>query len=259
MIRNKIGWAGNELSIWDKHKEKVEVYHIADNIDKQALRRALDQELLKHTPHFSKVIEAVVSGGASELLGFWQKVIDGKIESKSGKPFSKRTLKEKKNTLKLVQRYAAYANITLSFESMDMPFYQDFSLWMKTIGNDGAPYDQNTRSKIVRDLKAILNLARVNQYFSHNKYDDWSAPKTANEVVLLSKPEFMKVLGLKLTGTKEDVRDLFVMASFCGARISDFKTFTHENVFVDADGIQKIRYVQEKTGARAKFRCTRYV
>lgn len=71
--------------------------------------------------------------------------------------------------------------------------------------------------------------------------------KLSNEAVPLSKEEILKIVDLDLTGTIADVRDIFIIACFCGARISDFKQFTKENVTVKA-GITYISYVAQKTG-----------
>jgi len=144
---------------------------------------------------------------------------------------------------------------------MTMAFYQAFMQWMETVGKetidkDGKKhleaYDINSRGKNIKDLKAILNLGRINEYFSHDKFSRWPIPKERNEVITLTKAELLNINALELTGTKDDVRDIFVLACFLGARISDFKAFKSENVYTQG-GTMFFQYVQEKTGSICKI------
>src|SRR5205085_739701 len=121
LIRDSIAWAGNELAVWSGMK--AEVYTIPDTVNKLALTKELKDELTQSKPDFKRVIDKALSGGANELFGLWQKVIDGKIESKDGKPYAANTVKAKKQTLEILKRYQEYAGVTLTFDSMDMKFY----------------------------------------------------------------------------------------------------------------------------------------
>ncbi|HEX5171776.1 MAG TPA: phage integrase SAM-like domain-containing protein, partial [Cyclobacteriaceae bacterium] len=259
LIINRYQWQGHDLVIWTG--SKVERFTLPEGVNKEEVNKRINQELQKDKPSFTRLINDISSKGANSLFGFWQKVIDGKVKAKSGKPLTKNTLKAKRQTLEILMRYQEHAGITLNFDSMNMMFYQDFMQWQETVGKewtdkDGklhrGPYDINSQGKNIKDIKAILNLARANEYFEHDKFSRWPIPKEKNEVVALTKDELLRINSLDLTGTKADVRDIFILAAFLGPRISDFKAFKSESLSTKA-GITFFEYVQEKTGELCKI------
>lgn len=259
LVRDRYKWDGSEVSIWNG--SNVERYTLPEGVSKEEVNQKINQELQKQKPDFAKLLASVTSKGANSLFGFWQKVIEGKVKAKNGKPLTANTIKAKKQTLEILKRYEEYAKVTLTFDSMTMAFYQGFMQWMETVGKETidsegkkhlAPYDINSRGKNIKDVKAILNLARINEYFSHDKFTRWPIPKERNEVVTLTKEELLHINTLELSGTKDDVRDIFVLACFLGARISDFKAFKTENLYSQS-GVTFFQYVQEKTGSICKI------
>jgi len=252
----RVQFIDNEVHLYNGKSIERHIVPIAVNRDQ--LRTALNTEFTKSKPDTAKVINRVLSDGASELFGFWQGVIDGTIKPRAGKPLRKATIKAKRQTLILVKEY----DPTASFENMDMKFYNDFTGWMakQTIQRekpDGSfetlkRFDSNTIGKHVKDLKAILHLAYRNEMLTNDRFRYWPVMKEGNEVVALSKDEVLKLNGLQLSGTKANVRDLFILACFLGVRISDYKQFKKEALETTA-GITFFSYVQEKTGTRVKI------
>lgn len=253
LLRNRIAWTDNELAIWDDHKKKVEYYTLPDGLDRKALEEKLQKELKKSKPEIAKIIQGVLADGATSLFGFWQGVLDGKIKPRAGKALRKSTLKTKRQALVLVKEFDPHA----SFEKMDMRFYNSFTGWMSEQKvtqkqDDGTTktlprFDGNTIGRHVKDLKAILHLANRNELLTNDRFKYWPVTKEKNEVVTLDKEEILKINSLELSGTKKDVRDIFVLACFLGPRISDFKQFKKESLQTSA-GVTFFQYVQEKTG-----------
>lgn len=256
LIRDRISWEGSDLSIWNG--AAIDRYTIPDGVTVTAITERLNQELLKHSPDFKKAINEVLTEGANGLFGFWQSVLDGKIKARHGKALRDSTRSAKRQTMLIVKEYDPAA----SFEKMDMGFYNGFTTWLseQTLqekGEDGKlktvdRFDSNTIGKHVKDLKAILHLAYRNEILKNDRFKYWPVTREKNEVVTLSKDELLKYNGLALSGTKENVRDIFVMACFLGPRISDFVSFNDQSLSVSA-GILWFQYVQEKTGARVKI------
>lgn len=253
---NRIQWIDNELHLYNG--TAIETHVVNDGVSKPELEKLLKTELTKAKPNTSKVINSVLSEGSSELFGFWQGVIDGTIKPRAGKDLRKATIKAKRQTLILVKEF----NPLASFEKMDMKFYNEFSGWMarqtvKREKDDGTSetvkrFDSNTIGKHIKDLKAILHLAYRNELLDNDRFRYWPVTKESNEVVALSKDEVLKINSLELSGTKEDVRDLFILACFMGVRISDYKQFKKEALASTA-GVTFFSYVQEKTGTRVKI------
>lgn len=252
---SRIQWLDNEVHILNGSIEK---YAINEGVDRSHLEKLLNNEFQKARPNTKKVVESVLSGGTNELFGFFQAVIDGTIKPRAGKPLRKLTIKAKKQTLTLLKEF----NPNASFSQMNMSFYNEFTSWMasQTIEkkNDEGKiekvkrFDANSIGKHIKDLKSILNLAHKNELLDNDRFRHWSVVKESNEVIALSKDEVLKINSLELTGTKDDVRDLFILACFTGCRISDFKQFKKESLQTTA-GITYFQYTQQKTGSRVSI------
>ena len=259
LLRDRIAWTGNELRVWDGNA--VQYFLIPDGASREVLQTQLQKEMTKQKPDFKKVIDGFLTDGEAGLFGFWQSVLDGRVKARAGKSLRKNTTKSKKQTMLLVKEF----NPLASFEKMDMGFYNSFTLWMGSLKHTEGKkkgerrFDPNTIGKHIKDLKAILHLAYRNEALQNDRFRYWPVTKESNEVVTLSKDELLKIHAINkdkdgepYSSTKQDVKDIFVMACFTGPRISDFKTFKKENLSTKA-GITFFEYVQEKTGSRVKI------
>jgi integrase len=256
LIRDRISWADNELHIWDG--SAVQYFQIPESTDRETLKSQLQKELTKQKPDFKKVIDSILTDGQNGLFGFWSGIIEGKIKPRHGKPLRDSSKSVKRQAFRTVKEFDPLA----SFEKMDMAWYNAFVRWMddqtvKTTLPDGTTetrkrFDTNTVGKHVRQLKAVLHLAYRNELMQHDRFKYWPVSKESNEVIALSKDELLKINKLELTGTKDDVRDIFILAAFTGPRISDFKMFEKASLSTNA-GVTFFSYVQEKTGARVKI------
>lgn len=119
-------------------------------------------EFQKAHPNPGKVIESIVSNGASELFGFWDSVLTGKVKSRSGKPLRASTIISKRQTKKLVQEFRASARFYRKF-------YNDFTSWM--------PYTKSSMTirggRHVKEVKGILRLASANELMKDDKFSYW--------------------------------------------------------------------------------------
>jgi len=104
-----------------------------------------------------------------------------------------------------------------------------------------------TKTLVAKTSKSILHLASLNELMTDQRFTYWPVIKLKNEVVALTKEELEKIIHLKkiedkeLSETQKNIRDIFVIACFSGARISDFKGFSKENISAEA-GITYLKY-----------------
>lgn len=258
LIQTRISWTGQDLNFWNSANKKVERYAIPDSISHENIQKTIDNELQKQKPTVSKAIASVITTGTNELFGFWDSVVTGETKPRAGKTLRKSSLSVKRQSFRVVKEFSP----TASFDKMDMRFYNAFVKWMtdqkvKKTNPDGSTefvkrFDSNTIGKHIKELKSVLHLAYRNELLDNDRFKYWPVTKETNEVVSLSKEEVLKINSLEISGTKADVRDIFVMACFLGARISDFKQFKKESLETTS-GITFFHYVQEKTGARVKI------
>ncbi len=252
LLIDRTQWQGNELHVYNG--SSIERYVLNDGIDKPHLEKLINTELLKAHPNTKKVIDNVLTHGSSQLFGFWQSIIDGETKPRAGKTLKPSSVSVKRQALRTVKEF----NSNASFEKMDMQFYNGLTSWMakQTVRKekpDGTVevlkrFDVNTVGKVVKELKSVLHLAYRNELLNNDRFRYWPVTKQSNHVVALSKEEILKINSLELVGTKQDVRDIFVLACFLGPRISDFKSFKKQNTFIEG-GITFFEYRQEKTGA----------
>lgn len=152
-----------------------------------------------------------------------------------------------------LKRHPQYANIpqtfcdatgqTFDWENLTKPNLHDFTQLLK---ERVAP---NTARTYCKWIKSILSL--------YNETEDipagWNTALTlrgdTSQAVYLCEDEIRSLMKLKLCeGTQKSiVRDLFVLGCLTGARQSDFRQFTKENIM---NG--RIIYVSEKTHREAE-------
>jgi integrase len=236
-MAKKFVLSGSQLSVW--FNNKATAYTIPDGIDTKALTKAIEGELTKVKPDLHRVVASHFTQGANELFGFWEAVVDGKVKTKSGEKLRPISAINKRQTLKIVKAY----NPNLTFADMDVKFYNNFRTYL-----EGEGYEPNSIGKHFKELKSILHRAKANGYNINEGFIGWAVTREQNEVVALSKEEVLAIANLEITGSKKDVRDIFVMACFLGLRIGDFPKLKKEN-FVVRNGLEFFDYVQEKTGA----------
>lgn len=237
LMAKKFVLNGSQLSIW--FNDKATVYMVPDGIDTKALTNSIESELAKAKPDLHRVVASHFTQGANELFGFWEAVVDGKVKTKSGEKLRPISVINKRQTLKIVRAY----NSNLTFADMDVKFYNNFRTYL-----EGEGYEPNSIGKHFKELKSILHRAKANGYKVNDGFMGWAVTREKNEVVALSKEEVLAIANLELTGSKKDVRDIFIMACFLGLRIGDFPKLKKEN-FAVRNGLEFFDYVQEKTGA----------
>lgn len=243
LITTRFQWLPGELLIWSS---KLERYKIPASLDRKLAELSLQQEMQKGQPDFETIIRGFAGHDSRSLLGFARDVSAGKIKPmRSGKKFryDAATLGVKKRTTQLLEQFQLYDKQSVSFDTMDMHFYNRFTTWLE----EEMDLEDNTIGKHIKDLKAILNLALNNELHENTKHTRWPVIYNQKEVITPSKDEFLSIAGLDLSGTIGECLDIFLLASFLGPRISDWKQFT-PNALSKKGGVTVFEYVQEKTG-----------
>lgn len=238
-------WNGSELSIWTGKEEVFEIEH------NDPFEKSLQAELRKQKPDLKKIVSTHLSQGKNELFGFWEGVLDGTFLPKE-KKLRASTISTKRQVMNIVKLY----NSSLTFADMNQRFYNEFVNWLSTpyevkekSPRKAEVYDSNSVGKFIKEIKSILHLARANEYEVSDNFTYWHVIQEKNEVVTLSKSDLQKIMDLKLKGTEQDVRDIFVMACFIGPRIDDFESITNPDNFTILDsGQMMFNAVYGKTG-----------
>jgi len=158
-------------------------------------------------------------------------------------PFSKQTIYAYKGTYKNLIQYQNQRNITLTFQMIDMDFYNDFINFLKV-----KKYAPNSIGCRIKLLKKFLNEASDRGLPVRDDYKKKGFSKVSEETVAvyLNEAELMQMYRLDLSKSPKHavVRDLFLIACYTGLRFSDLSKLTHENF--NADNTISVKTV--KTG-----------
>ena len=147
-------------------------------------------------------------------------------------------------TCKNLEEYQKKRNTTLTFQMIDLDFYNDFLSFLKTKN-----YAPNTIGCRIKVLKKFLNEASERGIPIRNDYKKKGFFKPSEEsiAVYLTETELMKMYMLDLSENQKFsvVRDLFLIGCYTGLRFSDLSKLTPDNI--GADNTISVKTV--KTGA----------
>lgn len=172
----------------------------------------------------------------------WNKIIEESRTSR-GERTTEDTKKQKRQAMKLVQKFVAEKQVRLTFANVDMNFYHAFDNYMLEKN-----YNGNSRGRNFKEIKALLREAvdrdiPVNTSFQKKSF---KVIRNATDSTYLKESELRKLMTLNLPETLAPIRDIFVMACFVGARHSDWPQIRKANIVLE-DGKELIKIKQKKT------------
>lgn len=201
----------------------------------------LTPKALKHKfeVYFGKVTEK-----GQEVLDFYE-FIDRFIQ-RSENRVSKSTLGTYKRTLQLLHDFEAKSKSSLDYEDINIDFYNSFMSFLEGLG-----HNTNTKGKQIKNIKTFMNTAVEEGYTDCNghKHKHFKVTKKESFDVYLTTEELKAIekLDYPLDSTSDIARDWFLIGSYTGQRVSDWKKINTDNLFELEDGLQVIKLKQTKT------------
>jgi len=144
--------------------------------------------------------------------------------------------------LQRLEEFAKETGTRLSFDNIDMEFYETFLKYCF----EKCGYKNNYTGTLIKTLKAFLNWATEKGYNTNLEFRKKAFKKLMEEteIIFLTYPEVMKFYNFKFKKKEHsDVRDVFCFGCFTGMRYSDIAALSPENIHTD-----KIIYRVVKTG-----------
>ena len=194
----------------------------------------LDKELKKIEPKEEK---------EKSFFPFFENIIKqsingGRLQPISGKPFSKSTISNYKNTFRVLNEFQSTRRRIIDFKTIDVDFYSDFTEYLSKRLNLAT----NTIGNHIKVLKSILNEATergVNNNFQY-KSKKFSTTREQTDSIYLSEKELKDIEDLDLSNNPrlDNVRDLFLIGCYTGLRFSDFSILKSEQM---KDGFIEIK------------------
>jgi site-specific recombinase XerD len=239
-----------EQNKWDTSKQKAKSSNYKSN------GKFINRELVKHEAAIEKAVqfyeqnqgfstrnfiakyrEFLNPGSLSgaelkkvKFLEFFQKSYDKLKDNKHIRYKSYGT------TLNHLKTY--FNNIRPAFEDIDLKFYREFSEYLLSQN-----LSKNTISNHWKHIKAIMHDAQVKKLHDNSEYESFKRTREESDTIYLSESELDAIYDLKLSGTKDKVRDYFLIGCYTGLRYSDWDQLSSSII---KDGMASIRAA--KTG-----------
>jgi integrase len=182
----------------------------------------------------------IVSGEMStqnDLINF----IDFSIKNSVKRP---NTILSYKSTLNQLTNFKAKYNRQLTFDNIDLEFYEDF---MKYCLNK--KYSPNTIGSYIKNIKVFMNEAVDKKLTTNTEYKSRRFKKVSEEAenIYLTQAELTKIFQKDFSKKKalDRIRDMFIIGCYTGLRYSDLFTINNDNLI---DKGTKLKIKTEKTG-----------
>jgi integrase len=153
------------------------------------------------------------------------------------------TIEKFEHLKKKLLKFSKDCKFPITFETMNLEFYNEFKKWMFSQGKE-----RSTTNKNISLFKIFLHWCELNQYCQHLTYLKlWKTPHTEKEVIALTNEELFRLYGHKMFETanvknEKDkkrtvspetlslVRDVFCFSCLTGLRYSDVMNLTKASV-----------------------------
>lgn len=199
------------------------------------------KDLLKyHLDVFTKKIAP--KGSSNNDMTFFN-IIDKYIDEKE-QQISIITIRSYKQTKKRLEEYEKSHRIKLSFESIDISFYNKFKKFLEKEN-----YSLNTIGKHIKTLKTFLNYALNEGYTTNQKFKnkDFKVIKEITTEIYLTDKEIKKMLDKDLSTYPilSHARDIFLIGCYTGQRISDYNNLKEEDI-ITLNDVTYFKFKQKK-------------
>ena len=217
--------------------------------DKAIIEQALSAIVNGTVEEIQQTAKVVTAKSRETVLGFFDYFIagisDGSIRHGDNSDYSSGTVVVWKA---FGENLKEYCKKDISFEDIDKPFADKFTLYLQKKG-----FMANTINKNVTCFRKLCNLAAMEGYnknaVSLRVWKDRTVKETEKRAeIYLTDEEIDAMYAMKLTGMNEIVRDIFLLGYFSCQRYSDYSELREDNFITYDKGLGLIILTQKKTG-----------
>jgi site-specific recombinase XerD len=238
---------------WNKTKPRVSVKHPTDDgYNPEKVNTYLDNFQKEAKEYFDDckrnnievtldIVTDYFNGHKLNLnpvkINFWDAYEDfltaGEVDLA---PNTIRSRKSKKNKLKEFETVTGYK---MTFESINLVFFDRLKEYMLHTKE----YGYNYLAAITKQIKAFMKWSYERNFHTNTTYLKFSAPEKEGSIIHLTFSELQTLINFKFESPKlSKVRDFYCFGCLTGARYSDLKKLTKDNI---AEG--KLKFTTEKT------------
>jgi site-specific recombinase XerD len=182
--------------------------HMEGSINSDKLRKELD------------AIRKIAPKKQDSFFETWEEITKTTKTAKA-KPITAGTIRDKNQSMKMLMEFAP----DTVFQDITMEFYHRYFQWLF----EKCP---RTMSKHIKNLKALMAEAHDRGIIVPMDYTKKSfrTPRIETESTFLNEQEINKLLNTDLAPRLIPIRDMFVLACYCGQRIGDWHQLSPSNV-----------------------------
>lgn len=155
------------------------------------------------------------------------------------------TIKKYVSTINFIKGFQEYSNYDLSFNNINIDFYERF--------RDYAFNERNTLNnyfgRLIAGIKTFMNWALERNYHQNIEFQKFKTVHNTIEVIYLTMNELMELYNFDFESKRlEHVRDFYCFGCFTGLRFSDIKQLKPSNIYEDHIrlNIQKTKTIDHK-------------
>ncbi len=246
-----------ECARWDANKQRAANFrkaekHYQDYID---INNFLDEYESKAKTFFkectiksvpltvqlaTKFFNNEYAGSNTPAKGFWGAYDEFLIYAiKTFEPNTSRMHKSNKNKLEEFQSSTGYK---ITFDSINLVFFDkltDYILFEQEHGFNYLP-------AIIKRLKAFMNWSFERNYHKTREFKKFTSTEKSGSIIHLTESELKQLLHFPFESERlKKVRDFYCVGCLTGARYSDLKNLTKDNI---SDG--KLIFTTQKTNTK---------
>jgi hypothetical protein len=269
---------------WNPSKEIIKPIYFDENNFSIEQRNSVEQSLNDLKRKVEREITLQSAKGLIITREYVRTIIDKffnkvpEIEYETLNQFIERFIREIKSGERLHNHHGAYEPVKFGVGTIKN--YEGFkNIWDKFQGNkeldfkdiDNSVYDRfiqycvqqpnmlksdepglstNTIGRHVKQLKRIMEVARLEKLHNNTEYKNFKEPRAEVHTIYLDKDELKKLSDMKLTGMDEKIRDVFLIGCLTLQRFSDYSRISPEMIHIVSNNGKIIELIQTKTAQR---------
>jgi len=224
------------------YKEVREANNLRENEQRKEAERKAEAERIAKAREDSDVrayLASLINGMKDGSIR-----IEGKGRNK-GERYTLNTIKMWSNLAGIIDRF--YQVEPFTWDSIDKHFATRFRSWMEREG-----YMAKSVNKYVGQFVALINRAESDGKHGNTAAAGFFVKPSVEEdkkaaEIYLTADELNALYQMPLTGTKELVRDIFLVGCCTCQRVSDYSQLKRENFTTTARGARVVKLQQQKT------------
>lgn len=224
----------------EKYNNHKEINEFIDNLETSANKFFRDCET-NHIPLTVSMVKDFFKGIQPNFkpvkIGFWE-AYDEFLKD-SAILMQDSTIRAHKSTKTKLEAFAADTGYKMTFSSINISFFDQLKEYILITKG----HEYNYYPVILRRLKAFMNWSLKRSFHSNTDFKNFSAREKEGTIVYLTFDELLQLINFEFGNKKLNrVRDFYCFGCLTGARYSDLKRLTRDNI---SDG--KIKFTTQKT------------